>query len=503
MANQTFPALLLLTCTSGALLSSGCAWSRFDDLEDKAPVRAYEAPANYRRTGYGSVLASFHGSVRGKDVSRFMASAGADSPIVMERAWNGSAIKESGTLRCKSKKDCEKGVGAGAVLVPFETWAPGTDSEHHGCVYTPGFPNAYVFCETNGGQNPTFKLSLPEERKPTGATLRFAGAPLPKDHPLGIALVGVHADEADKKAPTLGGLYAQQNSTGDAPKLLALALTDPSTGEPFSAPERAGDFGFSLAAAENAQGELVIAIGQPAQNRVIVATYDARIEVDPELEDAGARLSAQLRTRACLTSEEPELTGVGKRLTMGDVNGDGEPEIFVGIDPLDATNGDEQRVWLYPGAGLPAFEAGAAVCPGWGEAPVRVDCEDGVRGIDCAATGFGAALALGDVNGDGFGDLLVGAPRADVQGVNEAGVVWIIPGSDGNDESGGLDLASMTNLYASSFESKAHAGTAVAALRTKDRDEPVVGAPGADTVYVFMCSKLEGELSPKNLCLPK
>ncbi len=85
----------------------------------------------------------------------------------------------------------------------------------------------------------------------------------------------------------------------------------------------------------------------------------------------------------------------------GDLNRDGCPEIAVGSparDSLDATTG---RVYLYCGAatgGAPQFTL------------------TGERADDR----FGAAVAAaGDVNGDGFNDLIVGAPGADVEAAPE------------------------------------------------------------------------------------
>lgn len=498
MANQRM--LYVSLAAALALDASACNWNNFDDLKQQASVRAFEVPGNYRRTGFGSVVTTFHGEVSGKKVSRLFASAGADSPLVLMRVWDGQKLTSASTVRCKKKEDCDKGVGVGSVLIPFQTWAPGTAQEHHGCVFTPGEPNAYVFCETIAGANPTFDMGLDlKQVKPDGSRLEFSGAPLPPEHPLGIALLGIYARSDRTREATNGALYAQPNllSGRELPdKLLRLRLLDPRTKEAFADAKDAGDLGFAVAAQENAEGELVIAVSQPSQNRVIVATFDPRLEVDPSIQDRNEQLQAKLRTRACLKSEDPELAGVGKRLAMGDVDGDGAPEIFVGIDPLDGSNDDKQRVWMYPGSGLPAFDPDADVCPLWDAKPVQVGCHDGVRGVACLGTGFGASLSVGDVDGDGFGDLIAGAPHADVQGVKEAGVVWIIPGSDD-----GLDFDRMTNLYAASFEEKGHVGTSVAALRTDDRDEPVAGAPGSETVYVFMCSKLETGVS--TLCLPK
>ena len=54
---------------------------------------------------------------------------------------------------------------------------------------------------------------------------------------------------------------------------------------------------------------------------------------------------------------------------------------------------------------------------------------------------------------DRVGDLIAGAPLTTLQGVKEAGVVWILPGSPD-----GLDFDAMTNVYASDQEEDARVG---------------------------------------------
>ncbi len=78
----------------------------------------------------------------------------------------------------------------------------------------------------------------------------------------------------------------------------------------------------------------------------------------------------------------------------GDVNGDGFADVVVAAPLHDGLGDDRGRVALYLGGA-----AGLAATPAW----TAVGDQDGAR--------FGAAVGrAGDVDGDGFGDVLVGAP---------------------------------------------------------------------------------------------
>lgn len=103
--------------------------------------------------------------------------------------------------------------------------------------------------------------------------------------------------------------------------------------------------------------------------------------------------------------------GVGRVVgTVGDMNGDGKAEILVGADDSDAGGAQSGAAYVVFGKSTTTGVSLASITAGTG----------GFRVVGIAGDMAGAALAgLGDVNGDGKADVLVGAP-----GSNSAYVVF-------------------------------------------------------------------------------
>ncbi len=144
----------------------------------------------------------------------------------------------------------------------------------------------------------------------------------------------------------------------------------------------------------------------------------------------------------------------------GDVTGDGYADILLGAPSYDAGTVDAGRVFLYPGS-----PDGPAATPGW-----TVDGEQ-------AAAHFGAAAAgAGDLNGDGYADVVIGAPGQDGAAADE-GVARVYDGS-------AAGPANSPSLVVRSALKGTNVGAAAAGAYDVDGNggsDLLVGVPGYDS----------------------
>lgn len=228
------------------------------------------------------------------------------------------------------------------------------------------------------------------------------------------------------------------------------------TGDGFGAALAAGDF--------DGNGQKDLAVGAPGQSvngaagAGIVFTYRAGFEIF-----TGSGPLAQEQAGGTSVAGD----GFGSVLAAGDFNGDGFDDLAIGA-PAKNPGGA-------PAGGVVYVFRGSAS----GFSPGTAMTLASLGSSNAAGDQFGAALASGDFNSDGFDDLAIGAPGRASGGAAGSGLVAVLLGS-----ATGLHLPAFLTQESAGQTSEAqdHFG---AALATGDVDgdgraDLAVGAPGQD-----------------------
>ncbi|OIJ65118.1 FG-GAP-like repeat-containing protein [Streptomyces mangrovisoli] len=124
---------------------------------------------------------------------------------------------------------------------------------------------------------------------------------------------------------------------------------------------------------------------------------------------------------AGLTFQTEAGAGYSDALTVADFDRDGHDDLVVGNDFVSVlpqpAKGGYATVFYGGTAGVDTTRSA-----------LFSQATAGVQGTDESEDWFGASLAAGDVNGDGYPDLAVGATGEDIGSASDVGTVWVLRG---------------------------------------------------------------------------
>ena len=423
-----------------ALGASACSWSRFDDVTADSPIVLLEKPGSMKE-GFGVSLAT------------------ATKDGVTEVLVGGSV-----------------GISGAALYSVGDQDSPGTTSIDSGYC-TGGMAKCYLSSSIAGFAN----ARGPDQERPlcfavgtgtvtkTGLVMRCQDTSeytldMPKAAQNLLSFTLEHNQPYD---------YPMATDRSDDPALL-VALSEKGLawfyppksiklGELLGAPAALTadkSFGSKLAVLTVAGGR-IFAIAVPGKNGVLLWKTE------------GGTDSSYI---GCLGG----MPGFGRALAAGNVNGDADSDLVVSdannvnvvdgnaLFALPATDSDECGFSsLPPGALLGSFGCGST---------------SSLSG--CASSDFGAAVAVGDLDGDGDGEVIVGAPKMTVRDESGAGAVLVY------DAETPADASFVDAKFLSSAESGDGLGGTIVTPRISGRDIIVAGAAGGGKAALFYCSTL-------------
>jgi hypothetical protein len=233
---------------------------------------------------------------------------------------------------------------------------------------------------------------------------------------------------------------------------------------------------------DDGRGDLVV--GMPDQGIVTPRPAEEGGQV-VVLYGTGDGLSAANRRTFPAWRPLDPFDGFGEVLAAGDLNGDDYDDLAVGVPSAALRRGllpsliaaGEVRIFYGGFAGLDE-----PLIPDSDQLTFLTQDTSGVDGVAEQADLFGRALAIGDFDNDGYGDLVVGVPYEDVGNVQGAGIVHVFRGSSHGVSTADDQIWDQSRLNGVVAEAGDHFGAALAVGRFNDGafQDLAIGVPDED-----------------------
>jgi len=449
-----FPTLLL------ASLAAGCSWGRFSDILENGPVVFLEKPGNLQ-AGFGPVMQA--GTQDGE--SRLIVGGlHGTSPAAIFSIGKG---QEPNVVASRSDY-CTSAAEDWCFLAPQVAFLPKThvgaprNLDLTGCVAV-GISEANlegngVLFECDDGESFGRPVSDYGNYDDDVEHALKTG----QDEPLAIATDGSEDPPVLVGAPT-NELAWYYEPSSNVPIDLRLPVDDEDLPD---------GFGTSVQALRIADSSWLFAVS--AQGN------------DGELHLYRAD-GARPRYLGCLGGT-PDFA---RKMTSGLVPGPDTPDIGDSIPDLVVS--DRAQVYVFDGAKLAALPPVPTDQDGYtctlaalpeSTLITSFGCGSTPQTSECSSADFGAALALGDIDGDGDNEVIVGAPAMTVRGEHGAGAILTYD----VDTIGDHELKDVR--FFAQGEGGDALGGSVAAVSIGNRDVIVGGAIRSGQVGLFYCSDM-------------